>query len=203
MNSSYEQDPEVLKLLESYRGGVDSLTNDHVGASKVFLEGKNCRIEECNLGNMITDAMIYTNLLRYTGISGWTDVGVGLMQGGGIRASIPSGNITEFDITTVSPFNNTLYVVNVTGKSIYDALIRSVERYNGDRGEFLQVSGMQIVYNLSLPPNQRVVTAKIICTDCLVPKFEPLQLEKYYKVIMSSFMYEGGDGFHMFTVNRI
>lgn len=148
---------------------------------------------------MVTDAMVYTNAVRHTG-KYWTDAGIALMQGGGIRASVTIGNITKFDLTTMLPFDNALLKLNVTGKTLMEALERSVERYSGDRGEFLQMSGLQVVYNLTRPANQRVVSAQAICSECEMPAFSPIKLDSYYSVIVSTFIYEGGDDFSMFAV---
>lgn len=200
MNASIERDPDVLALLETYRPGIKALTEETVGATKVFLDGTSCRKYECNLGNMITDAMVYTNAVRHTG-KYWTDAGIALMQGGGIRASVTIGNITKFDLTTMLPFDNALLKLNVTGKTLMEALERSVERYSGERGEFLQMSGLQVVYNLTRPANQRVVTAQAICSECEMPAYSPLKLDSYYSVIVSTFIYEGGDDFSMFAVS--
>lgn len=52
-------------------------------------------------------------------------------------------------------------------------------------------------YDLSKPVNQRVVSVSMLCTECRVPKYEPLDPEKTYTVVMSSYMVGGGDGFNM------
>lgn len=202
MNASIERDPEVLELLETYRPGVDALTKEILGSTKVFLDGTSCREFECNLGNLITDAIVYVNAIHHTG-KYWTDAGIALMQGGGIRASSETGNITKFDLTTMLPFDNALVKLNVTGQTLMDALERSVERYTGDRGEFLQMSGLHVVYNLTQPANHRVTSAHAICAECAVPAFSPLKLDSYYPVIVSTFMYEGGDDFTMWAVSTI
>lgn len=57
--------------------------------------------------------------------------------------------------------------------------------------------GIQVVYDLSESPGSRVVSLKVLCTECRVPVYEPLQLEKTYKVLLPSFLAGGGDGYHM------
>lgn len=145
--------------------------------------------------------MVYTHALQYKG-EYWTDAGLAFMQGGGIRASGAIGNLTHYDLTTILPFNNTLILVNVTGETIVEALERSVERYTGDRGEFLQMSGIQVRYNLSEPSGHRVKSVKVVCTECSVPTFYKLDLNEHYGLIISDFVYDGGDDFKMFKVSR-
>lgn len=52
-------------------------------------------------------------------------------------------------------------------------------------------------YDLSKPPDQRVVSLDLLCTDCRVPKYELLDPEKVYTVVMPSYIVDGGDGFDM------
>lgn len=37
----------------------------------------------------------------------------------------------------------------------------------------------------------------MLCTECRVPKYEPLDPEKIYTVVMPSYLVDGGDGFGM------
>ena len=52
-------------------------------------------------------------------------------------------------------------------------------------------------YDLSKPANQRVVSLSMLCTECRVPKYEPLELQRTYTVVMPSYMVDGGDSFSM------
>lgn len=38
-------------------------------------------------------------------------------------------------------------------------------------------------------------TLNVLCTDCRVPKFEPVQDNRVYKVVVPSYLVMGGDGF--------
>lgn len=199
LNSDIPRDPDVLTLLEKYRPQVYSLTQEIVCTTKVHLEGSNCRAEECNLGNLVADAMIYTRVLQYNGTR-WTDASIAFIQGGGIRSSATVGKVSKFDLTTMLPFNNTLVKLKVNGGIIMQALEHSVQRYTGDLGEFLQMAGCHVVYNMSKPAGHRVVSANVMCSDCEVPMYKPLVPEQEYGLIVSSFLQNGGDNFTMFQV---
>lgn len=61
------QAKDVLTELDKWRPEIESIKTKIVGSTKVFLNGdsKFCRREECNLGNLITDAMIkYVGILK-------------------------------------------------------------------------------------------------------------------------------------------
>lgn len=51
------------------------------------------------------------------------------------------------------------------------------------------------MFDGSRPVNSRVLNVTIRCIECDVPKYEPLELDKYYKVVSQSFIGTGGDGF--------
>lgn len=189
----------MLKLLQKYRPAVYELTETVVGVTKVRLDGTDCRALECNVGNMIADAHIYTRANQYHGPH-WSDVSVALVQSGGIRASVENGNITLYNLKSLLPFINSLYMLNMTGSGLLQAFEHSVSQYNGDRGEFLQVSGARVVYNMTKPPGSRVESVELRCTDCDVPTYSKLEPTKTYGTIVTNFLYEGGDGFQMFKV---
>lgn len=62
-------------------------------------------------------------------------------------------------------------------------------------------SGILVTYNLKYPPGQRVVSVEVRCTECSVPDYEPLKLDKTYKIIAPSFIVGGGDGYTMIADN--
>lgn len=64
-------------------------------------------------------------------------------------------------------------------------------------GEFLQVSGLRVTYNVSLPAHHRVTDVQVLCAACDVPSYGPLLTNTTYRVLMSSFLNTGGDGFEM------
>lgn len=199
LNGSIARDPEVLTLVEKYRPGVLELTQKLIGHSKVLLEGNECRRIECNLGNMIADSYIHKRVTQYVGPQ-WTDAAIAIIQGGGVRASTQAGNITKFDLKTVLPFNNTLVLINITGAVLLQAFEHAVEHYTGDRGEFLQVSGARIVYDMSKESGHRVESVEVRCADCEIPSYSKLDTNKEYGLILSEFIYDRGDGFNMFQV---
>lgn len=203
LDGSIERDRDVLALLEQYRPGVLALETEIIGVTRVLLDGS-CRRAECNLGNFIADSMVDWYALQYHVNEFWTDTSIAFLQGGGIRSSINqksnSGNISREDAATVMPFESKMEVVEITGKELIEALEHSVHRYEDgeQRGEFMQVSGVQVVYDINRPSGQRVVEAKVLCAQCLVPELENVNQTKLYKIVMLDFLASGGDGYEMF-----
>ncbi|XP_045919276.1 snake venom 5'-nucleotidase-like [Micropterus dolomieu] len=202
MDSSIPQDPDILADIEKWREDLAQYSSQYVGQTLVYLNGtfEECRFRECNLGNLICDAMIHHNI-KYSSELQWNHVGICMLNSGAIRAAIDerykNGSITMEEILTVLPFGGTFDLVKIKGSTVKRAFEHSIHRYGSMSGEFLQVSGIHIEYDLSKPVNQRVVSVSMLCTECRVPKYKPLDLEKTYTVVMPSFMVDGGDDFTM------
>ncbi|CAK6956906.1 snake venom 5'-nucleotidase-like [Scomber scombrus] len=202
MDSSIPQDPDILADIEEWKKALAQYSSQYVGQTLVYLNGtfEECRFRECNLGNMICDAMIYHNI-KYSSEQQWNHVGICMLNSGTIRTAIDehyrNGIITMEEVLTVLPFGATFDLVQIKGSTVKKAFEHSVHRYGSKSGEFLQVSGIYVEYDLSKSVNQRVVSLSMLCTKCRVPKYEPLDLEKNYTVVMSSYIVDGGDGFTM------
>lgn len=201
LNHLVKQDPEVLALEAFYRPKVQEIMGEVFGVTKVLLDGSKCRFFECNIGNMVTDALIKARLHQYSGPY-MTDASIAFIASGDIRASIKMGKITRFDLETILPFDNQIVAVNVTGKVVRQVLEHSVQKYSDSigRGEFLQMSGVRVVYDMTKSVGNRVVSIFVLCTYCRIPSYEEIDPNRLYGVLVSSFVYEGGDGYTMFSV---
>ncbi|HRE29927.1 MAG TPA: 5'-nucleotidase C-terminal domain-containing protein, partial [Anaerolineales bacterium] len=69
--------------------------------------------------------------------------------GGGIRTSIPAGDITLGQLLEVTPFGNTLARVDLTGAQLKAALENGVSALGGTSGtgRFPQVSGLRFWFS--------------------------------------------------------
>lgn len=67
--------------------------------------------------------------------------------------------------------------------------------YNLHFGVF---AGVRVRYDVRRPVGQRVRAVRIRCAECAVPQFEQLDADRWYALIVPSFLYAGGDGFVMF-----
>ncbi|XP_037819391.1 protein 5NUC-like [Lucilia sericata] len=204
LNADIPRDDDLLQLLEVYRPNITALESNVIGHTKVHLEGRAeiCRSGECNLGNLVADSMVYARILEDLGGSYWTDAPIAFIQGGGIRSSIgkrSDGSILATDVLSVLPFGNDLYMTRITGKTILKALEHSASMEAKDsNGGFLQMSGVHTVYDYNKPIGSRVISTHLLCSECKIPAYEPLQQDKFYNVIVQKFLIDGGDG-HTFV----
>lgn len=59
LDSKVDKEPDVVHLLDKYKGAVEDLGHTVIGKTMDLLDGHSCRYKECNLGNLITDGMVY------------------------------------------------------------------------------------------------------------------------------------------------
>ncbi|KAF7286826.1 protein 5NUC-like [Rhynchophorus ferrugineus] len=203
LDSSVNQQPDVLELLEVYRPAIDELNNEKVGVSKVTLDGSSsvCRQQECNLGNLAAD--IHVSYVASVSTDRWTNAPIGIYNGGGIRNTIipdeNSNEVTRGDLLGSFPFGNQVIVITLNGSDLLYALeqmVRSQGETSG--GEFPQVSGLRLVLDMSEPPYSRVKEVRVRCGLCDIPSYDLLDVKKNYTLVTSSFLSEGGDGITTF-----
>ncbi|KAM3850580.1 5'-nucleotidase-like [Diretmus argenteus] len=208
LDSSVPQDPGIHAEVEEWKKKLANFSAQYVGKTLVYLNGtfEECRFRECNLGNLICDAMVHNNI-RHADELQWNHVSSCLINGGGIRSSIDersrNGSITMEDLITVLPFGGTVDLVQLNGSTLRKAFEHSVRRYGQNSGEFLQVSGFHVEFDMSKAPWQRLKSLSVLCTDCRVPLYEPVQDDRVYKVVLPSYLVEGGDGFSMIRDGKI
>lgn len=186
--------------------GLNAELNTVVGESQVDLKSEDAatglyvRWQETNLGDFVADA--YRARLK---------ADVGLANGGGVRASLSAGEITNGNLLAVQPFGNELCLVEVTGQALLDALEMGVRKLPDYSGGFLQVSGVRFSVDASIPSpivtdaNGNFVSAEgqRRVSNVMVGD-EALDLEKTYTVASHAYMLlQGGDGMVMFKEGKV
>jgi 5'-nucleotidase / UDP-sugar diphosphatase len=147
---------------------VAGLRETPVGVTTVPLNSirTEVRAKSTPAGSLIADA------IRDAARDGAASVGLdsskilaGIQNGGGIRNDrrfVPGQTISEFDTFDVLPFSNFVSIVTgITGNELISILERSVSSQTapgvGGGGQFLQLSGLEVVYDVTKPAH--VVTA--------------------------------------------
>ena len=210
--SDYEKrDETVAAAAKAIKEPIDKAYGEKFAVSEVALNGAKApngnRDSETNLGDLITDAMLW-KVLADAEITVAKENVVAITNGGGIRASIGVGDVTKKDINTVLPFGNTLAVVYVKGSELLEALEASTFCTPKSIGGFPQVAGMQFKvatyekYDANAEPYpgstdygpktiNRVTIGSINGKD-----FDP---EATYAVITNNFVAGGGDTYYAFA----
>ena len=173
------------------------------------------RIRETNMGDLCADA--------FRVMSG---ADIAFINGGGIRAEIERGEITNGDILSVNPFGNSICVVKVSGQEVVDALEMACKEMQaqtddgqnaiGEYGGFQQVSGIRFTVDISVDPaleldennmfvscgdTRRVKNVEVLNKD---GDYIPIDPNGEYTLVTTDYLIkEGGDGLNMFMDNEL
>ncbi|MBQ4423913.1 MAG: bifunctional metallophosphatase/5'-nucleotidase, partial [Clostridia bacterium] len=208
-----KDDPEVDAVISAIEAEFEALLNSVVAYTDHDLTvndpdtgARAVRSAETNLGDLCADAYRYM-----------FDADVAFVNGGGVRANIPTGDITFQQIINVHPFGNTAVLAEVTGQQILDALEMGARVCPSENGGFLQVAGLTYEIHTYLDPNcvvgsdkmwqgtagldeYRVKNVKVL--NKTTGEYEALDLAKKYTLASHNYMLKDmGDGFAMFGSN--
>lgn len=179
-NPGVFEDHGVLKAVFAAEDAQSAALDTVIGKATVELEGRReiCRTQESNWGDIVCDIFLKT-----------TGADIAFVNGGGIRASVPAGDITIRDINTVYPFGNYVVVIQVTGKVLLEALEHGFSNLPETSGGFPQIGGMRVVVDASKEPGSRVTELTIGSV--------PVDEEMIYTMVTNDYLAAGGDSYAM------
>lgn len=215
-----KKDEAMTKFISGIKGKYETEVLRVVAKSDVALKIADAsgvrmvRNSETAIGNLCADA--------YRAVA---QADIGMVNGGGVRANLPLGDITYADIINVHPFGNMLCKVNATGQQILDCLefacrnTKSVYKEGtkavGESGGFQSVSGLKFTLDTSIPSSVTTdnngmfsgVTGARRVKDVVVlkdGKWVPIDPKANYTVASHNYMLkDGGDGFNMFQGDEL
>lgn len=207
-----KEDAAVAAAAKAIMDPIDAEYGEVFAKSAVDLNGAKApgnRTEETNMGDLITDAMMWAIKTKAPSVD-MTNA-VAITNGGGIRAAINKGDITKKDINTVLPFGNTLAVVYVKGSELLEALEASTYCTPEAVGGFPQFAGMEVELNIA--PKYDKNAKEYPGSEYFGPKsinritiksvngkaFDP---NATYAVITNNFMAAGGDTYYAFAAAK-
>ncbi|GGE07357.1 multifunctional 2',3'-cyclic-nucleotide 2'-phosphodiesterase/5'-nucleotidase/3'-nucleotidase [Aureimonas endophytica] len=178
---------ELAKPLEEMRAKVVAKVAGPVDGNR-----DTCRLGECSMGVLVTDAML--DRVKDQGVS------IAIMNGGGLRASIDEGDVTMGEVLTVLPFQNTLATFRLKGAEIVAALENGVSQVQDRAGRFPQVAGLQIDWSpQGVAGENRIRAVRVKSGDAWVP-IDPAAT---YGVVSNNYMRTGGDGYKVFAEKAV
>ena len=204
-----KSDETVANAAKAIIDPIDADYDQKFAESAVDLNGAKApgnRTEETNLGDLITDAMMWAIKTKAPGVD--MNNAVAITNGGGIRAAIAKGDITKKDVNTVLPFGNTLAVVYVKGSELLEALEVSTYCTPKSLGGFPQFAGMEVELNTACeydandttypgstyfgPKSINRITIKTV-------NGKAFDKDATYAVITNDFLAAGGDTYYAFA----
>ncbi|MCR5154369.1 MAG: bifunctional metallophosphatase/5'-nucleotidase [Lachnospiraceae bacterium] len=216
INDIKKQDEEALASVNGLLSQYQEMLNTVVAHSNVALSTSDengiraVRNRETAIGDLVADA--YREVFK-------TDIAY--VNGGGVRADLPEGDITYSDIISVNPFGNMICVVEVTGAEILDMLEYFVSKAQsetvdleagkalGESGSFPCMSGIKFTVNTTIPSpavvdendnllyveGERRVSDVTILQD---GKYVPIDTAKTYTLASHNYLIQNGGNGMMF-----
>lgn len=148
-------DAEIAARVATFEKTVDEAMGQAIGSSSSPLDSRagTVRFKESSFGDLAADAL-------RAGLA--ADVAV--INGGGIRGDRlrPAGQpLTRRDVMTELPFANLALLFEVRGAAIREFLETAMETAGQPSGDFPQVSGLALVYDVSRPAGSRLVEVTV------------------------------------------
>lgn len=192
LDSSVAEDPTVVARVQELAAPIEELKAKVIGDTSGAIDGSRdvCRAMECQMGNLVADAML--DRVKDQGVQ------IAIQNGGGLRSSIDSGEVTMGEVLTVLPFQNTLATFQLTGADVVAALENGVSQIEDGAGRFPQVAGLKYTFDASLEAGSRV--SDVMVADAS-GAFAPIDLVGTYGVVSNNYMRSGGDGYSVFEEN--
>jgi 5'-nucleotidase/UDP-sugar diphosphatase len=201
------ENADTAAVIQRIQQQIDADYGAVFAQSEVQLNGEKAQVRtgETNLGDLITDAMLWQ-----AGTLG-EKVDAAVNNGGGIRASLSVGDLTKKDINTVLPFGNTLYLVKLTGAQLLEALEASTCSLPESIGAFPQVSGIEYTVNTGAKfsstenypgstygkPN---AVNRVTIQSVGGAAFDPAET---YTIVTNDFLGAGGDTYYTFKSSPV
>jgi 2',3'-cyclic-nucleotide 2'-phosphodiesterase (5'-nucleotidase family) len=188
IDKSLPDDPATARVVADYETRLGTALDTVVATSVVPLEGESRQIRssETNLGNLLADAM-----------RAYVRADVAIINSGSIRGdrTFAAGQLSRRELLTMQPFGNKVCKLEVTGRTIVDALKSATESWPAAAGRFPQVSGVSFSLDRNRPAGDRVSDVRVGGT--------PIALDRRYTLATSDYQIGGGDGYTMFANQRM
>lgn len=205
-----EPNAEIAAYAADIQAEIDTEYGEVFASTEITLNGERDpgnRTQETNLGDLITDAMLWY-VLDEVELEVDANHVLAVTNGGGIRATVAAGDITKKDINTVLPYGNTVALVYITGADLLEALEASTYCTPTAVGGFPQVAGMEITINTGVefdqgdayPNSTYFAPASINRVTINSVNGQPFSEEDTYAIVTNDFTASGGDTYYAFSV---
>lgn len=152
--SKVEPDPEIQKLVADAYAPHEEKLGEVIGRSDAIIYRRD--FWQSPMGNMLTDAL-----------RDMTDSDIAFFPAWRYGATLLPGKITVEDVYNVIPTDGTINTFKMTGKSLKRLMNNTLngfldrDPYSRVGGDMIRFSGMKLVYDMSRPEGQRVVSLEI------------------------------------------
>lgn len=191
LDNSVPEDEAIAARITELAKPINALRDKIVGELPAAIDAarENCRAKECEMGNVVADAML--DRVKNQGIT------IAIANSGGLRASIDKGQLTMGEIISVLPFQNTLSTFQLKGADVVAALENGASQYEEVAGRFAQVAGLKYTVDPAAEPGNRISDVLVLSDG----EWQPIDPEETYGVVSNNYLRAGGDGYAVFETN--
>lgn len=161
-------DSQALSIIAPYKVSVDSVMSPVLGASRVAMNAKR---PESLLSNWAADVMVEGSTA-----TGLPVADMGLVNIGGLRNNMPKGIVRRGDILLISPFENSLVVLELKGKDLIK-LMQNIAAVGGE--------GVSSSVRMIISKDGKLISATI--------NGEKISRKRTYTVATLDYLAEGND----------
>ncbi len=169
LHDQFSPDPGMQEIVEDYRQVAEAGMDEVIGEALQEIPRGSA---EHPLGRLVADAM-----LQMTGAD------VALMNRGGIRAVIPRGPVTSRMVYEVIPFEEELYLIELTGAALLEILETGMQGRRRD----MEIAGLTAYRNQASPDGSKI-------EDPLVSG-DPLDPGLNYTFVTTGYLAQGNVGY--------
>ncbi|MCD4702015.1 MAG: bifunctional metallophosphatase/5'-nucleotidase [Candidatus Aegiribacteria sp.] len=177
LHDEFWPDPAIAQMIEGFRSVAEAGMDEVLAEAVEQIPRGNA---EHPMGRLIADAMLWS-----------TDTDVALMNRGGIRAAIPRGPITSRVVYQAIPFEEDLFILEVTGAELKAILETGMQGRRRD----MEIGGLTADRNQAMPDGEKIENM-IVCG-------EPLNLERTYRLVTSGYLAQGNVGYDIMLEHEV
>ncbi|NNL83325.1 MAG: hypothetical protein HKP28_08040 [Winogradskyella sp.] len=182
ISDSIQPNEEIETYVKPFRERIEK-DLDSVLAYAVDYYSKTDGHLNTAIGNLMADAVyLEANPIFKKRVS--KDIDIVLLNHGGIRASIPQGNVTTRTAFEVMPFENSVYVVALRGTQVQELV-----NYLTKAKRAHPIFGLKLVLNEDFTIEYALING------------ETIDNERLYYVATSDYLFNGGDNMIFFKAN--
>jgi len=193
IDATFKPNAAITARIKELGAPIEALKAKIIGSTAGPIDGsrETCRAKECEMGNLVADAML--DRVKDQGIQ------IAFANGGGLRASIDGGDVSMGEVLTVLPFQNSLATFQLKGTDVIAALESGLSQVEEGKGRFPQVAGLKYSFDPTKAPGSRVVSVEVNDGG----KYVVLDPAKTYGVVANNYTRSGGDGYDVFRDKAI
>ncbi len=198
-------DPIALAELANYAGRLDDMKRQQIGTASeslclVRVPGESTNrsggIAGCEKANTLARGSDIAQAVAaaYRQASRLADVA--LVNGGGMRTSLPRGEVSFSTAYKVLPFANVLIESRLSGRQMLEVLEDAVANHldsNGSDGSHPYADGLRWDLDMSQPRGSRFANVEI--KSRVDGEWQALDAATTYTLVTSDFLAMGGDGY--------